>query len=299
MITVFGSINLDMIFRSETLPHPGQTVLAASMRTEPGGKGANQAVAAARDGARVAMVGAVGCDAMAETALAGLRAAGADLSRLATPDASTGCASVCTDVEGRNQIVVALGANILATDAQVEDALLAPGSTLVTQMEADPASTARLILRARARGVRTIHNLAPAAPLASQALHALDILVVNEAEGVWLGTHLGGTDGDALSLHRMLGIIVIRTLGGEGVEWVDGGQPCHRPAPPTQVRDTTAAGDCFVGVLAAALDRGATLVDAVTRAVTAASLSCTRVGSQNSLPGVHETDAALLRLAAH
>ena len=145
MITVFGSINLDVIFRSEALPHPGQTVLAASMRTEPGGKGANQAVAAARDGACVAMVGAVGCDAMAETALAGLRAAGADLSRLATPDASTGCASVCTDVEGRNQIVVALGANILATDAQVEDTLLAPGSTLVTQMEADPSSTARLI----------------------------------------------------------------------------------------------------------------------------------------------------------
>ena len=299
MITVFGSINLDLIFRTEALPHPGQTVLAASMRTEPGGKGANQAVAAARDGVRVAMVGAVGRDAMAETALAGLRAAGADLSRLATPDVSTGCASVCTDVAGRNQIVVALGANSLATDAQVEDALLAPGSTLVTQMEADPASTARLILRARARGVRTIHNLAPAAPLASQALHALDILVVNEAEGVWLGTYLGGTDGDALSLHRMLGSIVIRTLGGDGVEWADGGQRHHRPAPPTQVRDTTAAGDCFVGVLAAALDRGATLVNALTRAVTAASLSCTRVGSQNSLPDARETDAALRRLAAH
>jgi ribokinase len=299
VITVFGSINLDLIFRTEALPHPGQTVLAASMRTEPGGKGANQAVAAARDGVRVAMVGAVGRDAMAQTALAGLRAAGADLSRLATPDVSTGCASVCTDVAGRNQIVVALGANSLATDAQVEDALLAPGSTLVTQMEADPASTARLILRARARGVRTIHNLAPAAPLASQALHALDILVVNEAEGVWLGTYLGGTDGDALSLHRMLGSIVIRTLGGDGVEWADGGQRHHRPAPPTQVRDTTAAGDCFVGVLAAALDRGATLVNALTRAVTAASLSCTRVGSQNSLPDARETDAALLRLAAH
>jgi sugar/nucleoside kinase (ribokinase family) len=107
--------------------------------------------------------------------------------------------------------------------------------------------------------------------LSEQALRALDILVVNEAEGVWLGTALGGTDGDALSLHEMLGIIVIRTLGGEGVEWADGGQCYHRPAPPTQVRDTTAAGDCFVGVLAAALDRGATLAEAVTRAVTAAS----------------------------
>ncbi len=299
MITVFGSINLDVIFRAEALPQPGQTVLAASIRTEPGGKGANQAAAAARDGARVAMVGAVGRDAMAETALAGLRAAGADLSRLAARAVPTGCASVCTDSEGRNQIVVALGANILATDAQVEDALLARGNTLVTQMEADPASTARLLLRARARGARTIHNLAPAAILPEQALRALDILVVNEAEGVWLGTALGRTDGDALSLHEMLDIIVIRTLGGEGVEWADGGQRYHRPAPPTQVRDTTAAGDCFVGVLAAALDRGATLAEAVTRAVTAASLSCTRVGSQSSLPDARETDAALLRLAAH
>jgi ribokinase len=115
---------------------------------------------------------------------------------------------------------------------------------------------------------------------------------------MWLGTQLGGTDGTALSQHRILGITVIRTLGDEGVEWADG-QRHHRPAPPTQVRDTTAAGDCFVGVLAAALDRGATLAEAVTRAVTAASLSCTRVGSQNSLPDARETDAALLRLAAH
>ncbi len=299
MITVFGSINLDLIFRTEALPHPGQTILAVSMRTEPGGKGANQAAAAARDGARVAMVGAVGRDAMAQTALVGLRAAGADLSRLAVRDAPTGCASVCTDAEGRNQIVVAPGANILATDAQVEDALLAPGSTLVTQMEMDPANTARLLVRACARGVRTIHNLAPAAPLAEQVLRTLDILVVNEVEGMWLGTQLGGTDGGVLSLHRILGITVIRTLGDKGVEWADGGQRHHRPAPPTQVRDTTAAGDCFVGVLAAALDRGSTLAEGVTRAVTAASLSCTRVGSQNSLPDAQETDAALLRLTAH
>ena len=293
MITVFGSINLDLIFRTEQLPRPGETVLAASMRSEPGGKGANQAAAAARDGARVAMVGAVGSDSMADPAMAGLRAAGADLSRLATLDAPTGCASICTDAQGRNQIVVAPGANLLATDAQVEDALLVPGAVLVTQMEAEPASTARLILRARARGARTIHNLAPAAPLAEDALRALDILVVNEDEGVWLGAHLGGAAGDALSLHRLLGMTVIRTLGGDGVEWADGGSAHHLPAPPTEVLDTTAAGDCFVGVLAAALDRGAALPEAVTRAVAAASLACTRAGSQSSLPDARETDAAL------
>jgi ribokinase len=298
VITVFGSINLDLIFRAEALPRPGETVLATSIRAEPGGKGANQAAAAARDGARVVMVGAVGRDAMAETALAGLRAAGADLSRLAETELPTGCATICTDAQGRNQIVVALGANALVTDAQVEDALLAPGHTLLTQMETEPESTTRLLLRARARGARTIHNLAPAAPLAQDALRALDILVVNETEGAWLGTALGGTDGAALPLHRALGVTVVRTLGGDGVEWAQGGERYHLPAPPTQVRDTTAAGDCFVGVLAAALDRGAALDEAMARAVTAASLSCTRVGSQSSLPHASETDAALVRLAA-
>jgi ribokinase len=296
VITVFGSINTDLSVVMQDLPKPGQTLLAREMRIHPGGKGANQAVAAARDGGRVVMVGAVGAvgtDGLKDTAVSGLRAAGVDVSRVAVTDRATGTAAVCTDSAGRNLIVVAGEANLLARGAQVEDGLLGPDTILLVQMETDPQETSPLILRARRRGARVVLNLAPAGPLPRPALDAVDILVVNEDEAAWLGSHLG-TSGDALSLQGLLGGTVIRTLGGDGVEWSSGGRLEHRPAPAVAVRDTTAAGDCFVGVLAAALDGGASLGDAIGRAVTAASLSCTREGGQTSLPAAAETDAATL-----
>lgn len=300
MIVVFGSINLDMIFAMEELPLAGQTLLARSLDLHPGGKGANQAVAAARDGAAVTMVGAVGGDGLKETALSGLSGAGVDLSRVAVTGHgaghATGTAAVCTDAAGRNQIVVAGGANLQARADQVEDALLSPGTTLIVQMESDPGETAALILRARRLGARVILNLAPAAPLPLPVLKSVDILVVNEDEAEWLAGHLGCT-GDAPSLCSVLGGTVIRTLGGDGVEWsaVDGSG--RQPAPAVAVRDTTGAGDCFVGVLAAELDRGRPLAAAIRRAACAASLSCTRAGGQASLPVAVETDGALAKLA--
>ncbi|WP_376961407.1 ribokinase [Azospirillum sp. A26] len=296
MIVVFGSINLDMIFAMEDLPLAGQTLLARSLDLHPGGKGANQAVAAARDGAAVTMVGAVGGDGLKETALSGLRGAGVDLSRVAVTDRATGTAAVCTDAAGRNQIVVAGGANLQARTDQVEDALLSPATTLIVQMESDPGETAALILRARRLGARVILNLAPAAPLPRPVLKSVDILVVNEDEAEWLGSHLGCA-GDAPSLCAVLGGTVIRTLGGDGVEWsaVDGSG--RQPAPAVAVRDTTGAGDCFVGVLAAELDLGRPLAAAIRRAACAASLSCTRAGGQASLPAAAETDRALGGLA--
>ncbi|MBK1842248.1 ribokinase [Azospirillum sp. YIM B02556] len=296
MIVVFGSINLDMIFAMDDLPGAGQTLLARSLELHPGGKGANQAVAAARDGAAVTMAGAVGGDGLKETALSGLRGAGIDLSRVAVTDRATGTAAVCTDAAGRNQIVVAGGANLQARADQVEDTLLPLGTTLLVQMESDPAETAALILRARRLGARVILNLAPAAPLPLPVLKSVDILVVNEDEAAWLGTHLG-CGGDAPSLHRLLGGTVIRTLGGDGVEWSSADGIGHQPAPAVAVRDTTGAGDCFVGVLAAQLDRGRPLAAAIRRAACAASLSCTRAGGQASLPAAAETDAALGGLA--
>lgn len=301
MIVVFGSINLDMIFAMEDLPLAGQTLLARSLDLHPGGKGANQAVAAARDGAAVTMVGAVGGDGLKETALGGLRGAGVDLSRVAVTDRATGTAAVCTDAAGRNQIVVAGGANLQARADQVEDALLSPGTTLIVQMESDPGETAALILRARRLGARVILNLAPAAPLPLPVLKSVDILVVNEDEAEWLAGHLGCA-GDASSLRSLLGVTVIRTLGGDGVEWsaVDGSAvdgSGRQPAPAVAVRDTTGAGDCFVGVLAAELDRSRPLPAAIRRAGCAASLSCTRAGGQASLPAAAETDGALGGLA--
>ncbi len=294
MIVVFGSINLDLIFAMPSLPQPGQTLLAQGLHLYPGGKGANQAVAAALDGAQVLMAGAVGSDSLKETALSGLCVAGVDVRRVVITDKATGTAAICTDAEGRNQIVVAPEANLLAKAEQVEAELLGPNTVLVLQMESDPAETAALIVKARHHNTRIILNLAPAAPLPLSALAAVDILVVNEDEADWLARHLRADGADAANLQRVLGRTIIRTLGGDGVEWAGhDGLRHHLHAPKVTVRDTTSAGDCFVGVLAAGLDRGHDLSAAIRRASIAASLSCTRAGGQISLPIADETDLAL------
>ena len=292
MIVVFGSINLDLIFALPHIPVPGETVLGPTTRIEPGGKGANQAVAAARDGAHVVMAGAVGRDALATDALALLRQANVDLTRVTATDTSTGCAAISVDPSGNNAIAVGSGANLLARADEIEDACLTPSTTLVLQMETPAGETARLIGRARARQARIILNLAPAAALPLDVLQALDVLVVNETEAGWLAAHLG-CDAAAEALHAKLRVTVIRTLGGAGLEAASA-TGMHRIAARAIVPvDTTAAGDCFVGVLAAALDRGASLRDALHRATAAASLCCTKPGSQSSLPWAAETDKAL------
>jgi ribokinase len=185
-VLVFGSANADLIFRVPRLPTPGETVLGPGWRAMAGGKGANQAVAAARDGAPVSFAGAVGRDAMAAIATAGLRDAGVDLSLLVESDAPTGCAAICVDPSGRNQIAVASGANLSVRADQVPDGALR-GATLLLQMEVPRAETEALIARARALGARLLLNLAPAAEIAQAALGALDLLIVNEGEAAWLG----------------------------------------------------------------------------------------------------------------
>lgn len=292
MIVVFGSVNLDLIFSFPTLPAPGETVLTPDMRIEPGGKGANQALAAARDGARVVMVGAVGHDALAADALALLRAEGVELTRVALTDRATGCAAIFVDDAGRNVIGVGSGANLRVRAGQVEDALLSPDSTLVLQMEVTPAETEALIRRAHAGGARVVLNLAPAAPLDLAALAMIDVVVVNEVESAWLAECLG-CGPDALGLRGAIGNTVVRTLGERGVEAADHTGETRVPALAVQAVDTTGAGDCFTGVLAAGLDRGLALPAALARASAAAGLSCTRRGSQATMPRREEIDAAL------
>jgi ribokinase len=186
VIIVFGSINLDLIFPLPHLPAAGQTVLGPDMRIEPGGKGANQAVAAARDGAAVLFAGCVGRDALAEDALRLLRASAIDLSRVLATDRATGCAAICVDAEGRNLIAVASGANLRARHTQVEAALLGRDTTLLLQMEVPAAETEALIHRAHAAGARIILNLAPAAPLDPAALRKVHLLLANEDEAGFL-----------------------------------------------------------------------------------------------------------------
>jgi ribokinase len=290
MVIVFGSINLDLIFSLPAIPRPGETVLGPSTRIEPGGKGANQAVAAGRDGATVVMAGSVGRDALADGALELLRTAGVNLDRVQAVDASTGCAAIAVDPAGNNAIAVGSGANLATRHIQVEDALLGPAATLVLQMEVPAGETAALIARARTAGVRIVLNLAPAAALPEAALRTVDVLVVNETEGAWLADHLG-CDGAATALcHRLGGPAVVLTRGSEGAHVASREGNWHEPAVPIQAVDTTAAGDCFAGVLAHRLDRGESLRAAVRRASRAAALCCTRKGSQGSIPTAAETD---------
>ncbi|MCB1540742.1 MAG: ribokinase [Rhodoblastus sp.] len=292
MILVFGSINLDLIFDMEALPAPGETRLARAMRTEPGGKGANQAVAAARDGGEVALYGAVGRDAFANPAQAGLESAGVDVWGVEAVAGATGVASIVTDKAGRNAIAVAPGANLKARQGKVPDEFLDDATIVLLQMECDLKETARLIHRAHDAGARVILNLAPAAELPLEALKKCWLIVVNEQEAEFLAAQVGA-GADAASLSARLGAGVLRTLGAEGSEACVEGVAHRVAAHAVKAVDTTAAGDCFVGVLAAALDRGLDLPAAMRRASVAAALACTKRGSQGSAPEAGEIDAAM------
>ncbi len=292
MILVFGSVNLDVIHHLDVLPKPGQTVSGRSVRVEAGGKGANQAAAAALDGAQAGFAGAVGQDAAAMTALAGLERAGVDLSRVARVGVSTGMASVCVDAEGHNQIAVGSGANLLARADQVVDADLGPQTTLVLQMEVDAEQTAALIRRARARATRIVLNLAPAAAIAGDALRMVDWLLANADEAAWLAGSLD-VAADAAALQAALGVGIVLTRGAQGVDAAAASGTWYAPATTVRVVDTTGAGDCFAGVFAAALDRGASVPAALRRANVAAGLSCTLAGSQGSFPDRAQIDAEL------
>ena len=293
MIVVFGSINVDLVFRLPSLPSAGETVLGEEYFTAAGGKGANQAVAAARDGATVRMVGAVGDDGFAAIGLAELARAGVELSRVARLAAPTGCAGIFVDAEGDNQIAVASGANGQVRAASLPDDWLDRNTTLICQMELRAAETEAVIRRAKARGARVILNLAPAAALGIETLECVDILVVNESEAALLGKHLGVAGNAAALAEELPGVTVIETLGEAGAVAVKDGRHSTAKALPVKAVDTVGAGDTFVGVLAAALDRGVALEAALRRACVAGSLACTRPGAQPSLPSAAEIDAAL------
>lgn len=291
MIINFGSINVDFVFELTEMPQPGQTLLAKGMRTEAGGKGANQAIAAARDGADVMMVGAVGDDALSEIGLSNLKDI-ADITRVARLPQPTGCASIYIDAAGRNMIAVASGANLAASSDAVEDELLQKANIVLMQMENDIDHVEKLIRRTHATKALSVLNLAPAFPLKPEVLSLCDLIVVNEDEAEALAGWLGcDTSAQALSEHLQTGIL--RTLGGDGAEAFVNGESIRVDAMAVDVKDTTAAGDCFVGVLASALDRGLSLESAMQRASIAAGLACSRFGSQISIPKSLETDSQI------
>jgi ribokinase len=298
VIVVFGSINLDLVTRVECFPKPGETIAGRSFAMHPGGKGANQALAAARAGSAVCMYGAVGRDAFADPALVSLTAGGVDISGVARVDGATGCATILVDRSGENAIAVVAGANNRADPASVPDAALAKDAWVVLQQEVRADANASLLERARRFGAKTILNAAPARPPSRDVIGKLDVLVVNELEAVTLATALGWPLEPEPFVRATVGshaaLTVVVTLGAQGAVAAGRGQVLRIGAPAVDVVDTTAAGDAFVGALAAALDRGEGLPAALRYAVTAGSLACTAEGAQNALP-LRAAIEALLR----
>jgi ribokinase len=293
VILVFGSLNVDVLVPVPRLPKPGETVLGGDYRLLAGGKGANQALAARRAGAAVAMAGAVGHDDFAEVALNGLRNAGVDLSLVRRVAAPTGCALIMVVAEGQrhgeNLIAVASGANRAAAAADVPDALLGPGSTVLCQMEVPTGENSALLRRARTAGARTILNLAPAAPLPVDAFDNIDILVANQGEALALGS-----DPATVARRSRQAFVVTHSAAGSRALLPDG-SAIAVPALPISPVDTTGAGDTFVGVLAAGLDQRFQLTVALRRASAAAGLACLAYGAQSAMPDVAAIDAAVAR----
>lgn len=268
-ITVVGSINLDFVATAATLPAPGETVTGASLARYPGGKGANQALAAQRLGADVALIGQVGADSLADEALALLNAGGVDLSGCATDVAeATGVALIAVAAGGENQIIVAPGANASFTPERLS---AVPPGALICQLELPLTTAAKAV--ALAQGFVCL-NLAPAAALPHETLARADLIVVNETEAAFYGE----------ALHALPGLLAI-TWGARGAGLFQGRrQIAAAPAPPVRAVDTTGAGDAFVAAITLALLEDQTPAEALAFACAAGALSATQPGAQSSLP---------------
>jgi ribokinase len=292
-VAVVGSLNLDLVIRVAELPGPGETVTGGDLFRNPGGKGANQAVAAARLGRRVAMIGCVGDDQAGADLLASLEGDGVDSSRVRVVDGvPSGTAFITVRGDGENQIVVSPGANARLTpgDVTAAEAALAAAAVTLLQLEIPLEAVAAA---ARTAGGRVVLNPAPVRPLPAELLAQVDVLVPNRVE---LGQLAGGpapsTVAEAVRLAgRLAARAVVVTLGADGALVVGDGQASHVPAVPVQPVDTTAAGDAFCGGLADALAAGAGLGDAARRAVRVAAAACLRPGAQASLPTPAEVAA--------
>lgn len=302
MIVVFGSINIDMVLSVPVIPRPGETVLCPEYQLFPGGKGANQAVAAARAGAETHMYGCVGADDFGRQCLVSLKNAAVNCEGVQTIDAATGCAMICVDKSGENMITVASGANRRTHAENVPDSILNPDATVVLQMEIPAEENWKLIKRAKEKGSRVVLNLAPAQTIPEEMLKNIDVLVMNEIEASLLAMYLGFDGSYPRAIARRLtdvyGLTVIVTLGAEGAYASSIKGNCNVEAMKVNAVDTTAAGDAFVGVLAVSIDQGQSLPASLHRASVAAGLACLKSGAQPSLPTTKEIEVALQEIPA-
>ena len=311
-VIVFGSINADTSYRMPALPAPGETVLADAAAVSPGGKGANQAIAASAAGATTRMVGAIGDDTEGVSLLSALAARGVDTDSIATrPGALTGRAMVLVDHAGENSIVVLPGANAQLDGQAATEGLvsLAAGDVLVLQNEVPAAAGRAAAALARRAGAFVIWNAAPAPARSDDLVHDIDLLVVNENELLQIAALLGvggapaqpGRDirnllAQTLAALRPEGGAMpqgVCTLGAEGAVYVDGERSEHVAAPRVTAVDTTAAGDTVVGYLAA--HHALPLEERLLLAASAGALTVTRAGASDSIPPLADVERMLTR----
>ena len=288
-IVVAGSANMDLVGIAPRLPLPGETVLGDDFVMMAGGKGANQAIAAARAGGDAVFLGAIGSDAFGVTLSARLKAAGVDTAHLRTSYGASGVAVIMVDRAGENSILVSPGANHTFTGlTTAEQQVIAGGDVLICQQEIPVETVIAACRAARAGGTRSVLNAAPARELPPELLADVDLLVVNETEAQSI---TGRPEPDMAALLALVPRVVL-TLGGAGSRYADrDGRDEHVPAFTVEPTDTTAAGDAFTGALAVAWGEGRDLVDAV-RWANAAGAACVRkLGASNALPTRDEIDA--------
>lgn len=299
MIVIFGSINMDLVARVQRIARPGETVLSRRADSFFGGKGANQAVAAARVShggpVRVAMAGAVGNDPFGTACLKNLKDNGVDVGAIRVTGEPTGCAFITVDETGENAITVASGANMALRSADLPEDLLTKASVLVLQMEVSMADSLEVASRARRAGVKVVWNFAPVPAIKERSamaelLAVTDILVVNEHEALSVAGIVGEPPGEdyleaGSAISRSFGPTCIVTAGSRGAYAIaPDGARTHAKARPITPVDTTGAGDTFVGVLANGLAEGLEIGPAMERACAAASLSCLTAGAQAGMP---------------
>ncbi|MEX0928657.1 MAG: ribokinase [Balneolales bacterium] len=300
-IVVIGSSNTDMVILTSHFPSPGETILGGEFLMNAGGKGANQAVAAARSGGRVTFVGKVGKDLFGKEAIRNIEHEGIDVSPVATDMyTASGIAQITVVKNGENSIVVAPGANMILSEADIDNAnrQIKEAAILLMQLEVPLKTVVYAAKSGYKRGKKVILNPAPAAVLPDELFACLYMITPNETEAERL-TGVAVTNeksaAEAAGILKARGVeIVIITMGAKGVYVCSDEQKGMVAAPVVEAVDTTAAGDCFNGALAAGLARGIGLDEAVRYAIQAASISVTRIGAQASMPYRKETESLLV-----
>jgi ribokinase len=276
-LIVVGSANADLVVAVERRPGPGETMLGSDTSVLPGGKGANTAVAAARLGAKVRLLAAIGDDSYGELLLKSLREAGVDTALVRQSERPTGVAYIFVTPDGENSILVSPGAN---SALSADDVDLTGARVLVASLEVPLPTVEHAVAQAVGRGIRPVVNVSPPARLSEETLAALDPIVVNEHEAA----HLLGADADPRELLDLGAKSAVVTLGARGALIIEPGGVHEVESPQVQAVDTTGAGDAFTGALAAELAKGADLVTAAQLAVKVAAISVTRRGAQPSYP---------------